>query len=75
MLLHICPNIMKISLTVQSFKTDTMFIQNSPKENNSDKNVGLWFLFCAYCPISFIFVASCMKISIDSFNVIEWIRF
>ena len=75
MLLHISPNIIKISLTVQSFRTDTMFIQNIPKKNNSDKNVGLWFLFCAYCPISFIFVASFMKTSIDSFKVIEWIRF
>ena len=60
MLLHICSNIMKISLTVQSFRTDTIFILNVPNENNSVKMVGngscsrhivhvlcrlLWFFF------------------------------
>ena len=39
MLLHICSKIMKIcGLTVQSFKTDTVFILNIPKEDNSEKN-------------------------------------
>ena len=37
MLLHICSNIIKISLTVRSFRNDTIFILNIPKENNSEK--------------------------------------
>ena len=41
MLLHICSKIMKISLTVQSFRTDTIFILNIPKETNSEKMVSL----------------------------------
>ena len=32
---------MKISLTVQSFRTDTIFILNIHKENNSEKNGGV----------------------------------
>ena len=79
MLLHICSNIMKISLTVQSFRTDTIFILTIPKQNNSEKNGGLWFLFCAYCPMVLVlcilsddaFVPSFMKISTDHFKVIQ----
>ena len=37
MLLRICSKIMKVSLTDQSFRTDTIFILNIPKENNSEK--------------------------------------
>ena len=44
MLLHICSKIMKISLAVQSFKTDTIFILNIPKENNAEKNGGVMVL-------------------------------
>ena len=33
MLLHICSKIMTVSLTVQSFRTDTIFTLNVPKEN------------------------------------------
>ena len=45
MLLHMCPKILKISLTVQSFRTDTIFILNIPKENNSEiKNGGVMVL-------------------------------
>ena len=40
MLLHICSKATKISLTVQSFKNDTIFILNTPKENNSEKKNG-----------------------------------
>ena len=40
MLLHICSKIMKISLAVQSFRTDTIFILNIPMENNSEKKNG-----------------------------------
>ena len=40
MLLHICSKLMKISLTVQSFRTDTIFILNIPIENNSEKKNG-----------------------------------
>ena len=35
MLLNICSKIMKISLTVQSFRTDIIFILNISEENNS----------------------------------------
>ena len=46
MLLHICSKIIKISLTVQSFRTDTIFILNTniPYENNSEKNCGVMVL-------------------------------
>ena len=45
MLLHICSKIMKISLTVQSFRSDTIFIPNIPEENNSEtKNGGIMVL-------------------------------
>ena len=40
MLLHICSKIMKISMTVQSFRNDTIFILIIPKENNSEKKNG-----------------------------------
>ena len=49
MLLYICSKVMKFSLTVQSFRTDTIFILNIPKE----KMVELWFLFSANCPMKF----------------------
>ena len=45
MLHHICSKIMKISLTVQSFRTDTIFILNIPKENSSEKKIVLCILF------------------------------
>ena len=41
MLLHICSKIMKISLRAQSFRTDTIFILNIPKENNFEKIGGV----------------------------------
>ena len=44
MLLHIFSKIMKISLTVQSFRMDTIFILNIPKKNNSEKNGGVMVL-------------------------------
>ena len=44
MLLHICSKIMKISLTVQTFRTDTIFILNIPNENKSEKNGGVMVL-------------------------------
>ena len=40
MLLHICSKIMKVSLTVQRFRTDTIFTLNIPQENNSEKKNG-----------------------------------
>ena len=65
MLLHICSNIMKISLTVQSFRTDTIFILNIPKENNSEKkNGGFWFSFSAYCPMK-LYICSKFHENID----------
>ena len=75
MLLHICSDIMKISLTVQSFRTDTIFILNIPKENNSEKKKW-WVMVLVLCIFSdevFKFVPSFMKILIDPFKVIEWI--
>ena len=68
MLLHICSNIMKISLTVKSFRTDTNFILNIPtennSENNSEKNGELWFLFSAYCPMK-LYICSKFHENID----------
>ena len=40
MLLHICSKIMKISLTVQTSRTDTISILNIPQDNNSEKKNG-----------------------------------
>ena len=69
---------MQISLTVQSFKTDIIFILNTciPKENNSEiKMVELWFLFSAYCPIK-LYICSMFHENInDHFKVREWIGF
>ena len=50
MLFHICSKIMKDSLTVQSFRTDTIFILNIPKENNSEKKGG--FVVLVLCILS-----------------------
>ena len=61
MLLHICSKIMKVSLTVQSFRTD---ILNIHKENNSEKMVELWFLFSAYCPMK-LYICSKFHENID----------
>ena len=72
MLLHICLKIMKISLTVQSFRADTIFILNIPKENNSEKKmVELWFLFSAYCLMK-LYICSKFHENIDAhFKAIE----
>ena len=76
MLLHICSKIMKISLTVQSLKTDTIFILNIPKENNSEKQmVEFWFRFSAYCPMKLYIYSKFHENIDDHFKVIEWIRF
>ena len=64
MLLHICSKIMKMSLTVQSFRPDTIFIQNIPKENNSEKKGGLWFLISAYCPMK-LYICSKVHENVD----------
>ena len=45
MLHHIYSKIMKISLTVQSFRTNTIFILNIPKEN-SEKGGVMILVFC-----------------------------
>ena len=75
MLLHICSNIIKISLTVRSFRNDTIFILNIPKENNSEKKVTLWLLFSAYCPMKLNICSKFHENIDDRFKVIEWIRF
>ena len=73
MLLHLCSKIMKISLAVQSFKTDTIFILNIPKENNAEKMVEVWFLLSAYCPMK-LYICSKFHENIDDrFKLIEWI--
>ena len=54
---------MKISLTVKSFRTNTIFILNVPKENNSEKkkwSYGSCFLHTVRR--SFILLPSFMKI-------------
>ena len=50
MLLYICSKITKISLTVQNFRNDTLFILNVPKENNSEKNGGVMVLVLCKWP-------------------------
>ena len=62
-----------MSLTVQSFRTDTIFILNIPKENNYEKKkmVELWF-FSAYCPMK-LYICSKFHENIDDhFKVIEY---
>ena len=72
MLLHICSKIMKISLTIQSFRSDTSFIFNIPKENNSERKWELWFLFSAYCTVK-LYICSKFHENIDDhFKVTEW---
>ena len=43
---------MKISLTVQSFRTDTIFILNIPKKNNSEKNGRVTVTVLVLCILS-----------------------
>ena len=75
MLLHICSKIMKISLTVQSFRTDTIFVLNIPMETNCEKMVELWFLLSAYCPMK-LYICSMFHENIDdNFKVTEWTQF
>ena len=51
MMLYICSKFMKISLTVQSFRTDTISILNITKENNYEKNGGVMVL--GLCTLSY----------------------
>ena len=44
MLLQISLKILKIPLTVQSFRADTIFILKIPKENKSENNGGVMVL-------------------------------
>ena len=48
--------IMKISLTVQSFRTDTIFILNIPKENNSEKSDGVMVLVLCLLSIEALYL-------------------
>ena len=76
MLLHICSKIMKISLTVQSFRTDTIFILNIPKENNSEnKNCGVMVLVLCILSDEVLYLFQVSLNIDDRFKVIEWIRF
>ena len=74
-LLYVCSKIMNISLTVQSFRIDTIFILNISKENDSEKMVELWYLFSAYCPIKLYICSKFHEIIDDHFKVMEWTRF
>ena len=71
MLLHICSEIMKNSLTVQSFRTDTIFILNIPKENNSE-NGGIIVLVLCIFPIKPYICSKFHENIDDRFKVIEW---
>ena len=56
------------------FRTDTIFILNIPKENNSEKKmVELWFLFSAYCPMKLYICSKFNENIYDRLNVIVWI--
>ena len=63
---------MKISLTVQIFRTDTIFILSFPKENNSGKMMVLVLCILSYEALYLFQVHENID---DSFKVIEWIRF
>ena len=65
---------MKISLTVQSFRTDTIFILSIPKENNSEKKNG-GIMIRVLCILSDEALYLCpVHENIDNrFKLIEWI--
>ena len=75
MLLDICSKIMKISLTVQRFRTNTIFILHIPNESNSEKRVELVVLvLCILSDEVYI----CYKFHeniVGRFKIIEWSRF
>ena len=76
MLFHIYSKIMKSSLTVESFRTDTIFILNIPIKNNSAKEkVEFWFLFSTYYPMKLYICSQFHENTDDHFKVIGWIRF
>ena len=72
MLFDICSKNVKVSLAIQSFTADTIFVLNIPKENNSEKKiVELWFLFSAYYRMEH-YICSKFHENFDGrFNVIE----
>ena len=76
MFLHICSKIMKVSLTVQSFRTDTIFILKIPKKNNSEKkNGGVMVLVLSIFSMK-LYICSKRHENIDDLcKVIDWIRF
>ena len=73
MLFHICSKIIKISLTSQSFRTDTIFILTIPTENKSEKMVVFYFFFSAYCPMKLYICSKFHENIYDCFKVKEWI--
>ena len=76
MLLHIHSKVMKVSSTVQSFRTDTFFfILNIPQKNNSEKMMEVWFLFPAYCLMKLYICLKFHENIEDRCKVIEWIQF
>ena len=75
MLLHICSKIMKVSLTVQSFRLDTIFILNIPKENNSENNSGIMLLVLCILSNEALYLFKVSFKCHDRFKVIDGIRF
>ena len=67
MLIYICSKIMNISVTVQSFRTDTIFIINILKENNSEKNGGI--LVLVLCPMKFYICSTIHENNDDRFKL------
>ena len=71
----VASKIMEISLTVQSFRTDTIFILNIPQKNNSEKNGRVMVLvLCIFSDEAF-YLFKCYENTDDCFKIIEWIQF
>ena len=67
---------MKVSLTVQSHRADTIFILDFPKENNFEKKIlEVWSLVSAYCLLKLYICSKFLENIDDHFKGIEWIRF
>ena len=76
MLLHISSKIINVSLTFKSFRTDTIFILNIPKENNSEKkNGGVMVLVLFILSDEALYLFQVHENIDGHFKIIEWIRF
>ena len=71
-----CSKFMKISLSVQGFRTHTVSILNIANQNKYEKKmVKLWFLSSAHCLIKLYICIKFHEIIDGRFKVIEWTRF